>query len=171
MYAVQSALAIKRAREKRASKSGPVHQIPADVKRDLLKPPEQKGSLTYFNVGVAFILLGEQTPLDPPITLILSYLLGTFMVLTSIIPDDILGSNWTSLIPLGLFFVILGVIMIVINQMRTRAEEKELEQYVQQRLGKSMSGAPLVRSPAEPTEKQVLISSAMDHTEKEKEPV
>ena len=59
MYAVQSALAIKRAREKRASKSGPVHQIPADVKRDLLKPPEQKGSLTYFNVGVAFILLGE----------------------------------------------------------------------------------------------------------------
>jgi len=93
------------------------------------------------------------------------------MVLTSIIPDDILGSNWTSLIPLGLFFVILGVIMIVINQMRTRAEEKELEQYVQQRLGKSMSGAPLVRSPAEPTEKQVLISSAMDHTEKEKEPV
>ena len=59
MYAVQSALAIKRAREKRASKSGPVHQIPADVKRDLLKPPEQKGSLTYFNVGVAFILLGK----------------------------------------------------------------------------------------------------------------
>ena len=70
MYAVQSALAIKRAREKRASKSGPVHQIPADVKRDLLKPPEQKGSLTYFNVGVAFILLGEQTSLDPLITLI-----------------------------------------------------------------------------------------------------
>ena len=59
MYAVQSALAIKRAREKRASRSGPVAQIPADVKRDLLKPPEQKGSLTYFNVGVAFTLLGK----------------------------------------------------------------------------------------------------------------
>ena len=59
MYAVQSALAIKRAREKRASRSGPVAQIPADVKRELLKPPEQKGSLTYFNVGVAFTLLGK----------------------------------------------------------------------------------------------------------------
>ena len=93
------------------------------------------------------------------------------MVLTSIIPDDILGSNWTSLIPLGLFFVILGVIMIVINQMRTRAEEKELEQYVQQRLGKSISGAPLVRSPADTTEQQVLISSNVDSNEKEKEPV
>ena len=74
MYAVQSALAIKRAREKRASKSGPVHQIPADVKRDLLKPPEQKGSLTYFNVGVAFILLGEQTSLDSLITLIWNFI-------------------------------------------------------------------------------------------------
>ena len=82
------------------------------------------------------------------------------MVLTSIIPDDILGSNWTSLIPLGLFFIILGVIMVVINQMRTRAEEQELEQYVQQRLGKSISGAPLVRSPADnATEKQNLIST------------
>eukprot|EP00093_Oithona_nana_P006745 06745.XXX_149170_148638_1 [CDS] Oithona nana genome sequencing. len=154
MYAVQSALAIKRAREKRASKSGPVHQIPAEVKRDLLKPPEQKGSLTYFNVGVAFILL------------------GTFMVSSSIIPDDILGSNWTSLIPLGLFFIILGVIMIVINQMRTRAEEKELEEYVQQRLGKSISGAPLVRSPADDTTEnhRLLISTSLDNA-KEKEPV
>ena len=95
-------------------------------------------------------------------------ILGTFMVSSSIIPDDILGSNWTSLIPLGLFFIILGVIMIVINQMRTRAEEKELEEYVQQRLGKSISGAPLVRTPADDTtENQRLL---IDNS-KEKEPV
>ena len=89
------------------------------------------------------------------------------MVLTSIIPDDILGSNWTSLIPLGIFFIILGVIMVVINQMRTRAEEQELEQYVQQRLGKSISGAPLVRSPADnaETEKQNLISTLENENE------
>ena len=91
------------------------------------------------------------------------------MVLTSIIPDDILGSNWTSLIPLGIFFIILGVIMVVINQMRTRAEEQELEQYVQQRLGKSISGAPLVRSPADnaETEKQNLISTLENENENE----
>mgnify|MGYP001305157548 CR=1 FL=1 len=72
MYAVQSALAIKRAREKRASKSGPVHQIPAEVKRDLLKPPEQKGSLTYFNVGVAFILLGKIRLTFPYLSMIIA---------------------------------------------------------------------------------------------------
>ena len=62
--------------------------------------------------------------------------------------------------------------MIVINQMRTSAEEKELEEYVQQRLGKSISGAPLVRSPADDTTEnhRLLISTSLDNA-KEKEPV
>ena len=56
--------------------------------------------------------------------------------------------------------------------MRTRAEEKELEEYVQQRLGKSISGAPLVRSPADDTTENhhLLISTSLDNA-KEKEPV
>ena len=37
--------------------------------------------------------------------------------------------------------------MIIINQFQTRSEEKQLEEYVKQRLGKSSSGAPLVRTP------------------------
>ena len=37
--------------------------------------------------------------------------------------------------------------MITINQLRTRSEEQQLQDYVQQRLGKSTSGAPLVRTP------------------------
>ena len=45
--------------------------------REQLKPPKQTYALTYFNVGVAF------------------FLLGTFMILTSVIPDNYLGSNWT----------------------------------------------------------------------------
>ena len=44
--------------------------------------------------------------------------------------------------------------MIVINQLQTRSEEKQLESYVKARLGKSTSGAPLVRTPV----LQVLFS-------------
>ena len=48
---------------------------------------------------------------------------------------------------MGLLFIVLGIIMIVINQLQTRSEEKQLESYVKARLGKSTSGAPLVRTP------------------------
>ena len=37
--------------------------------------------------------------------------------------------------------------MVTINQFQTRSEEKHLEEYVKLRLGKSSSGAPLVRTP------------------------
>lgn len=130
MYAVQSALAIKRERQKRASRTASTIPQPLPIiRREQLKPPEPSYSLTYFNVGVAFTLM------------------GTFMVLTSVIPDDFLGSNWTSLIPIGTLFIVLGVIMVTINQLRTRSEEKQLQEYVTQRLAKTTSGAPLVRTP------------------------
>lgn len=130
MYAVQSALAIKRERQKRASRcASNIPQPLPIIRREQLKPPEPSYSLTYFNVGVAFTLM------------------GTFMVLTSVIPDDFLGRNWTSLIPIGTLFIVLGVIMVTINQLRTRSEEKQLQEYVTQRLAKSTSGAPLVRTP------------------------
>ena len=51
------------------------------------------------------------------------------------------------MIPVGLLFIVLGTIMIVINQLQTRSEEKALEIYVKSRLEKSSSGAPLVRTP------------------------
>ena len=41
-----------------------------------IKPPKQSYSLSYFNVGAAFIII------------------GTFMVLTSVIPENFLGQNW-----------------------------------------------------------------------------
>ena len=72
MYGVQSAIAIKRERKKRAGQTG-VQKPTVRISRDQLKPPEQKANLTYFNVGASFILI------------------GSFLVLTSIIPDDILG--------------------------------------------------------------------------------
>jgi len=121
--------AIKREREKRASRCGAGAQPLPTLTREQLKPPKQSYALTYFNVGVSF------------------FLLGTFMILTSVIPDNYLGSNWTSLIPFGCLFIILGIIMVTINQVQTRSEEKHLEEYVKLRLGKSSSGAPLVRTP------------------------
>ena len=94
MYA-HSALALKRERKKRASRSNQSGEpAPAlKVTRDQLQPPQiQSYSLTYFNVGVAFTLM------------------GTFMISTSLVPDDLLDPNWTSLIPIGCLFIILGMI-------------------------------------------------------------
>ena len=74
MYGVQSAIAIKRERKKRESvKGGAKAPLPV-ISRAQLKPPVQKANLTYFNVGASFILI------------------GSFLVLTSVIPDDILGN-------------------------------------------------------------------------------
>ena len=50
-------------------------------------------------------------------------------------------------LPTGILLIFLGVIMVAINHLRTKEEEKDLEKYVQQKLGKSLSGAPLVKSP------------------------
>ena len=72
MYGVQSALAIKRERKKRESVKNNKAPLPV-ISRAQLKPPVQKANLTYFNVGASFILI------------------GSFLVLTSVIPDDILG--------------------------------------------------------------------------------
>ena len=127
MY-VQSALAIKRQREKRANNEQGVHAPLPVIPRSYLKPPDQKSNLTYFNVGASFIII------------------GSFLVLTSVIPDDFLGPDWTSLIPIGILFVILGIIMVTINQVQTKREERELENYVKTRLGKTTSGNPLVFS-------------------------
>ena len=127
MY-VQSALAIKRQREKRANNEQGVHAPLPVIPRSYLKPPDQKSNLTYFNVGASFIII------------------GSFLVLTSVIPDDFLGPDWTSLIPIGILFVIIGIIMVTINQIQTKREEKQLENYVKTRLGKSTSGNPLVFS-------------------------
>ena len=78
MYGVQSAIAIKRERKKRESvKGGTKAPLPV-ISRAQLKPPVQKANLTYFNVGASFILI------------------GSFLVLTSVIPDDILGMNLES---------------------------------------------------------------------------
>ena len=72
MYGVQSAIAIKRERKKRESVKNNKAPLPV-ISRAQLKPPVQKANLTYFNVGASFILI------------------GSFLVLTSVIPDDILG--------------------------------------------------------------------------------
>ena len=79
MYGVASALAMSRARracERKKRKSVKNNKAPLPViSRAQLKPPVQKANLTYFNIGTSFILI------------------GSFLVLTSVIPDDILGMN------------------------------------------------------------------------------
>ena len=50
------------------------------------------------------------------------------------------------MIPIGSLLVILGIIMVLINQLQTKKEEKQLENYVKQRLGKTESGNPLCES-------------------------
>jgi hypothetical protein len=125
MHAVAGALAIKRERQRREAKNG---QKPVKITRQDVTPPKQKGSLTYFNVGAIFILI------------------GTFMLAASFLQKIDLTKD-PRLLAMGSILVTLGCIMVTINQLKTKREEKKLQRYVQLRLGKSSSGNPLVRSP------------------------
>lgn len=137
MHAVQSALAIRRERTRRKSlreskkgKKGDEHrpsQASLDINEALIEPPKQKGSLTYFNVGVAFVLI------------------GCFLIFPAFVPNDALGPDWNHLLGIGIVLVVLGCIMVAINQMKTNSEETALEKYVTNRLTRTKSGNPLIK--------------------------
>lgn len=58
-----------------------------------------------------------------------------------------LGNNswWNELVATGLFAVILGIFLIVLNCLISKREEDDLEEYVQRQLTRSRSGHRLER--------------------------
>lgn len=58
-----------------------------------------------------------------------------------------LGNNswWNELVATGLFAIILGIFLIVLNCLISKREEDDLEEYVQRQLTRSRSGHRLER--------------------------
>ena len=151
MHAVQSAMAVRREREKREQRrqsqirrssskspraSDASHQseagqaaAKAPALADDQNEPESKAphptesSLTAFHLGVVFILL------------------GFLMVFSAMITNSMMeNNNWSSLLGVGVTFIIVGLIMVMVNRIISAREEEELAKYVSQKLARTRSG-------------------------------
>ena len=147
MQAVQSAMAVRRQRdrweENKKSKSRRESQGSMSTPRDSLVSIDGKvyfdeknkqktmfGQMTMFHVGSVFIVI------------------GLMLVITALMPayaesasqkrkNDILGT--------GSVFVFIGCILTTVSRFISNNEERELNEYIQNRLARSKSGHRLVR--------------------------
>ena len=146
MHAVQSAMAVRREREKReqrrqsqirrsSSKSPRASDAshasadqhaghPAVPEEPEKAPNPAESSLTAFHLGVVFILL------------------GFLMVFSAMITNSMMqnNNNWSSLLGVGVTFIIVGLIMVMVNRIISAREEEELAKYVSQKLARTRSG-------------------------------
>ena len=146
MHAVQSAMAVRREREKReqrrqsqirrsssksprasdashASADHSAGQLATDENPIEKAPNPAESSMTAFHLGVVFILL------------------GFLMVFSAMITNSMTGNNnWSSLLGVGVTFIIVGLIMVMVNRIISAREEEELAKYVSQKLARTRSG-------------------------------
>ncbi|XP_015588846.1 uncharacterized protein LOC107264759 [Cephus cinctus] len=91
-------------------------------------------SIGMLHIGVVFLVL------------------GAFLLASGLLPGDLAsfgtkasGGWWNELIATGLFAILVGVFLIVLNKIIARKEETDLEEYVQRQLTRSRSGHRLER--------------------------
>lgn len=91
-------------------------------------------SIGMLHIGVVFLVLG-------------GFLLGS-----GLLPGDLAtwsskgsGGWWNELVITGIFAVVVGVFLIVLNRVIAKKEEDDLEEYVQRQLTRSRSGHRLER--------------------------
>ncbi|XP_014209351.1 uncharacterized protein LOC106640003 [Copidosoma floridanum] len=77
---------------------------------------------------------------------------GIFLLLSGILPNELMSVEkkavrewWNELIAIGLFLIIVGSFLILLNTIIAKREEDELEHYVQRQLTRSKSGHRLER--------------------------
>ena len=147
MHAVQSAMAVRREREKReqrrqsqirrsssksprasdashASADHSAGQLATEENPIEKAPNPAESSMTAFHLGVVFILL------------------GFLMVFSAMITNSMMqnNNNWSSLLGVGVTFIIVGLIMVMVNRIISAREEEELAKYVSQKLARTRSG-------------------------------
>lgn len=91
-------------------------------------------SIGMLHIGVVFLVL------------------GAFLLMSGLLPGDLThwgtkasGGWWNELVAVGLFAILVGVFLIVLNRVIAKKEEDDLEQYVQRQLTRSRSGHRLER--------------------------
>ncbi|XP_034190912.2 uncharacterized protein LOC117609115 isoform X1 [Osmia lignaria lignaria] len=91
-------------------------------------------SIGMLHIGVVFLVLGG------------------FLLMSGLLPGDLAqwgtkasGGWWNELVAIGLFAIIVGIFLIVLNRVIAKREENDLEEYVQRQLTRSRSGHRLER--------------------------
>ena len=163
MHAVQGAMAIRREREKRekrrqsrierSNSKSPRNSDVSNLEKgeadkrtvpDPLKPPKPESSLTAFHLGVVFILL------------------GFLMVFSAMITNKMVEGDWSSLLGVGVTFIMVGLIMVMVNRIITAREEEELAKYVSNRLARTRSGYHIGKDLSDPQDLN-LLNTKMHH--------
>lgn len=77
---------------------------------------------------------------------------GAFLLMSGLLPGDLArwgtkasGGWWNELVAIGLFAIVFGIFLIVLNKVIAKREENDLEEYVQRQLTRSKSGHRLER--------------------------
>ncbi|KAI4504733.1 hypothetical protein M0802_000283 [Mischocyttarus mexicanus] len=91
-------------------------------------------SIGMLHIGVVFLVL------------------GAFLLMSGLLPGDLAhwssersGGWWNELVAVGLFAILVGIFLIILNRVIARKEENDLEEYVQRQLTRSRSGHRLER--------------------------
>lgn len=91
-------------------------------------------SIGMLHIGVVFLVLGG------------------FLLASGLLPGDFAswgtkatGGWWNELVATGIFAVVMGVFLIILNKIIAKKEEDDLEEYVQRQLTRSRSGHRLER--------------------------
>ncbi|KYN35739.1 hypothetical protein ALC56_09939 [Trachymyrmex septentrionalis] len=91
-------------------------------------------SIGMLHIGVVFLVL------------------GAFLLMSGLLPGDLThwgtkasGGWWNELVAVGLFAILVGIFLIVLNRVIAKKEEDDLEEYVQRQLTRSRSGHRLER--------------------------
>ena len=68
--------------------------------------------------------------------------LGTILIITSLIPGHVRTDQWDDLFGTGCFLFLIGGLLGLINRMVSKGEDEKLNSYVQRKLARSKSGLP-----------------------------
>ncbi|KAK2717019.1 uncharacterized protein LOC136039524 [Artemia franciscana] len=146
MQAVQSALAVRRQRnrreEQRRAKARRLSGMSSDISGSHLSLRSPRGSIqsdrlqnvsneddftskamgtvTMFHVGVVFILL------------------GIMLIVSSLMPGYV-TKDWEELLGTGCFLVFVGAVLTILNRIVSIKEEEELNSYVSNKLSRTRS--------------------------------
>jgi len=139
MHAVQSALAIRRERERRQSlkaqknnnrkaSTDTTASVPPINPSDFRHSPESNGSFNYTTVGISFIIFGT--------LMIIPIFAGA---------HEALGLDWRHLLGIGGLLIAIGVLMIVVKLLTDDDSnvQERLDKY-KPRMGRSGSQNPII---------------------------
>ncbi|KAL3274603.1 hypothetical protein HHI36_015984 [Cryptolaemus montrouzieri] len=105
----------------------PSKQVSARAATD----PTLASGIGMLHIGVCFIVL------------------GLFLICSGLLPDDMMswttGGYWNELVATGIFVVVIGIFLVILNKVVSKREEEDLNEYVQRQLTRSRSGHRLER--------------------------